>query len=269
MNHGLIFDLQRCCPHDGPGLRTTVFLKGCNLRCHWCHNPESWHMQPELMHYPQKCIGCGKCFSLCSLGIHNINSQGGHQIDRAKCTACGICARQCFAKALEICGQERSVEDIMSQVRMDAAFYKNSGGGMTISGGEPLLQPEFTRSLLKAAKKEGIHAALDTAGDVDFALFERVLPYVDLLLYDCKHMDSIAHKDATGVGNERILDNLRKLGHGNKTIWLRVPVIPGFNDGEEYLQALREFGESLPAVTKLDLLEYHNFGEGKRKALGG
>ena len=266
---GFLFDIQRCCVHDGPGIRTTVFLKGCNLRCFWCHNPESWRLGHDLMAYPQKCIGCGKCFDVCPLGCHSVTPEGAHAIDREKCTACGACAKRCYAGALVMSGKERSVEDVMKSVRADAAFYRNSGGGMTISGGEPLLQPEFTLALLRAARAEGIHTALDTAGHVDYALFEQVMPVVDLLLFDCKCMDSAVHKRVTGVGNERILENLQRLGQGSVPLWVRVPVIPGVNDTEQNMLALRECLRDLPAVKRLDLLAYHNLGAGKHVSLGG
>ena len=266
---GMVFDIQRYSVHDGPGIRTTVFLKGCNLRCFWCHNPESWRTGADLLFYPVKCIGCGKCLAVCPLGCHSVAGGGERRIDRAKCTRCGACAKRCYAGALTLSGRERTVEDVMKSVRADAAFYKNSGGGMTISGGEPLLQPEFTLALLRAAKGEGIHTALDTAGHVDFALFQRALPHTDLLLFDCKCMDDTIHKDVTGVGNGRILENLRRLGQGSTPVWVRVPVVPGVNDTEQNMLALRAFLSGLPAVKRLDLLTYHNLGAGKHGNLGG
>jgi len=271
---GMVFDIQRCCVHDGPGIRTTVFLKGCNLRCFWCHNPESWRMEQDLLFYPTKCIGCGKCLAACPQGCHTLSDDGAHAIDRTKCTVCGTtpcggaCVRKCWPGALVQSGKERTVEDVMKTVRADAAFYRNSGGGMTVSGGEPLLQPEFTLALLRAAKEEGIHTALDTAGNVDFSLFKRVLPHVDLLLFDCKCMDSAVHKKATGAGNERILGNLKKSGQGETPVWVRVPVISGVNDTQENMTALRDFLSGLPAVKRLDLLAYHNLGAGKHASLG-
>jgi pyruvate formate lyase activating enzyme len=265
---GMVFDIQRCCVHDGPGIRTTVFLKGCNLRCFWCHNPESWRMEPDLLFYPTKCIGCGKCFEQCAQNCHSVSPDGAHQIDRGKCTLCGACAKRCYAGALVLSGKERSVEDVMKTVLADAAFYKNSGGGMTVSGGEPLLQPEFTLALLRAARSEGIHTALDTAGDVPHEVLQSAAPAVDLWLFDCKCMDSAAHRRATGAENTRILENLRRLGQGKIPLWVRVPVIPGLNDTQENMRALREFLEGLPAVTRLDLLPYHNLGAGKNANLG-
>ena len=266
---GMVFDIQRTSVHDGPGIRTTVFLKGCNLRCFWCHNPESWRADADLLFYPTKCIGCGKCLAACPWGCHGMTPEGGHTIARERCTQCGACVKKCYPGALVLSGRERSVEDVMKTVRADAAFYKNSGGGVTVSGGEPLLQPEFTLALLIAAKEEHIHTALDTAGNVDFALFERVLPYADLLLFDCKCMDSAVHKQVAGAGNERILENLRRLGQGDTPVWVRVPVVPGVNDTEQNMLALREFLSGLPAVRRLDLLAYHNLGAGKHANLGG
>jgi len=266
---GMVFDIQRCCVHDGPGIRTTVFLKGCNLRCFWCHNPESWRMGRDLMYYPQKCISCGKCFDSCPLGCHILKDGGEHVIDREKCTLCGACVKKCYPGALILSGRERGVEDVMKSVRADAAFYRNSGGGMTVSGGEPLLQPEFTLALLTAAKEEGIHTALDTAGHVEFAVMERVLPQADLLLFDCKCMDSAVHRQVTGAGNERVLENLRRLGQGSTPVWVRAPVIPGVNDTEENMLALRAFLADLPAVKRVELLAYHNLGAGKHGNLGG
>jgi len=265
---GLVFDIQRTSVHDGPGIRTTVFLKGCNLRCFWCHNPESWRTGRDLLFYAQKCIACGKCFDACPAGCHSLTDEQ-HVIDRGKCTLCGACVKTCWPGALALSGKERSVDDVMKAVRADAAFYRNSGGGMTVSGGEPLLQPDFCLALLKAARAEGIHTALDTAGHVDFALFERVLPWVDLLLFDCKCMDSAMHMQATGAGNGRILENLGRLGRGDVPVWVRVPVIPGVNDSEGNMLALRESLAELPAVKRVDLLTYHNLGAGKHVSLGG
>ncbi|MDR2686276.1 MAG: glycyl-radical enzyme activating protein [Oscillospiraceae bacterium] len=266
---GMVFDIQRCSVHDGPGIRTTVFLKGCNLRCFWCHNPESWRMGQDLMFYPTKCVGCGKCLAACPLGCHGVTPEGARRIDRETCAVCGACAKQCWPGALALSGRERSVEGVMESVRADAAFYRNSGGGMTVSGGEPLLQAGFTLALLKAAREEQIHTALDTAGHVEFALFERVMPQVDLLLFDCKCMDSAMHQQATGAGNGRILENLRRLGQGGVPIWARVPVVPGVNDTRENMLALRDFLSGLPAVKRVELLAYHNLGAGKHANLGG
>jgi pyruvate formate lyase activating enzyme len=265
---GMVFDVQRYSVHDGPGIRTTVFTKGCNLRCFWCHNPESYHVGRNLLFYPNKCIGCGKCFAACPVGCHNVDDRGKHQIDREACTVCGACAKVCFAGALTLSGSLRTVEDVMKTVRADAPFYRNSGGGMTVSGGEPLLQPEFTGALLAAAKAEGIHTALDTAGNVPYERFEAVLPNADLLLFDLKCMDNERHLQAVGAENTRILENLRRLGQGDTPVWIRIPVIPGVNDTEENMRAVAVFLAALPAVRRLELLPYHSLGAGKHESLG-
>ena len=268
MTEGMVFDIQRYSVHDGPGIRTTVFLKGCNLRCFWCHNPESYHMGQDLMFYPGKCIGCGKCFALCPQGCHSVDDEGVHQIDRVKCEVCGACAKRCYAGALALSGRLRSVEDVMKTVRADAPFFKNSGGGLTVSGGEPLLQPEFTLALLRAAKEEGIHTALDTAANVPYERLERALPHAGLLLFDLKCMDSTRHKEAAGAGNELILENLRRAGAGDTPLWVRIPVIPGVNDTPENMAAAAEALRGLPAVRRVELLPYHNLGAGKHENLG-
>lgn len=265
---GMVFDIQRYSVHDGPGIRTTVFLKGCNLRCFWCHNPESYRREPDLLFYPNKCINCGKCFRLCPLNCHSVDNAGAHQINRAACTACGVCSQKCYAGALVISGKWRSVEDVMQTVLADAVFYKNSGGGMTVSGGEPMMQPEFTLALLQAAKEAGLQTALDTAANYDYALLERAAPWADLFLVDCKCMDNALHKQATGVENIRILENLARMGQGAVPVWVRVPVVPGVNDSVQNMEALREFLVGLPAIAKMELLPYHNLGLSKHESLG-
>ncbi|MDR2647041.1 MAG: glycyl-radical enzyme activating protein [Oscillospiraceae bacterium] len=265
---GLVFDVQRYCVHDGPGIRTTVFLKGCNLRCFWCHNPESYSQTQDLMFYSNKCIACGKCFELCPHSCHTIADDGAHLIDRSKCTLCAACAKRCFAGALTMSGRMRTTADVMKTVRADAVFYRNSGGGLTVSGGEPMLQSAFVTELFQAARTEGIHTALDTAGNIDPREYDAVLPHTSLILFDLKCMDETVHKAATGVGLSRILENIRRMGRGSVPVWVRVPVILGVNATTENMRAVHRLLADLPAIKKLELLPYHNLGASKYENLG-
>lgn len=266
---GIIFDIQRYCVHDGPGIRTTVFFKGCSLRCFWCHNPESYKKTPELGFYPDKCIGCGKCLKACENGGHRIDAAGGRIIDRGACTACGRCARSCFAKAIMMIGRSYGVAEVMRQVLADAPFYKRSGGGLTCSGGEPLLQSGFLARLLAEARENGIHTAIDTAGNVAYGAFELAIPYADLVLYDLKCMDDARHREATGVSNALILDNFDRLASSGQTdIWVRIPVIPGVNDDMENMEETARFLSGRPAVKRVELLPYHSLGGGKYESFG-
>ena len=264
---GTVFNIQRFSVNDGPGIRTTVFLKGCMLRCLWCHNPESHSPRPQLMLYADRCIGCGKCIAACSAGLHNFGADGVHQIERENCAGCGRCAAECVG-ALEIAGREMSVEEILTEVQKDSAFYAHSGGGMTVSGGEPLMQPEFTTALFREAKQRGLHTCIETCG---FAPTETVLalaPYVDLFLWDVKETDSARHKEFTGVPNERILANLRALNAAGAKIVLRCPIIPGYNDREEHLRAVGALAEELTGVIRVDVEPYHPLGKSKAASLG-
>ena len=263
---GTIFNIQRFSLHDGPGIRTTVFLSGCNLRCRWCHNPESFSKKPTVRHYPIKCIGCAKCMEICPKQGH-ISVDGVHLIRRQDCIACGQCAAACFSGALEMSNRKASVEEILSTVLLDRPFYKEEGG-MTVSGGEPMLQPDFTAALLKGAKEAGIATALDTAGAVPWERYEAVLPYCDLILFDVKCMDPETHRWATGVDNALILENLTRLSHAGARILVRVPVVPGVNDTEENMAAMAAFLAPLSGVESVELLPYHPLGGGKYESLG-
>ncbi|MBN1568159.1 MAG: glycyl-radical enzyme activating protein [Acidobacteria bacterium] len=271
---GKIFDIQGFSVQDGPGIRTTVFLKGCPLRCPWCHSPESQQFNAQLSWIAMRCTGiekCGKCLDACTRQAISPGKSVPHptthekirhiRIDRSLCDNCGDCAAVCYPKALYICGTDYTVEEILARVSKDKPFYEHSGGGVTLSGGEPLCQPEFTRQLLKRLKENGIHTALDTSGYVPFDTMESILPYTDLFLYDLKHMDSARHKTVVGVSNEWILANAQKLARAEAKLQIRIPVIPDFNDSEESIKDIGLFCRSLGnAVTIIQLLPYHNLG---------
>ena len=250
-----IFDIQRCSYVDGPGIRTTVFFKGCNLRCAWCHNPESQSPNPQLLFYKNRCTGCGKCKEKCAYFLE-------------KCDLCGKCALYCPSDAREICGKEYTVDEIVCEIVKDKAFYESSGGGVTFSGGECMLQIDFLTEILKVCKENGIHTAVDTAGHVPYDYFERILPYTDLFLYDVKCYESKKQKRYTGVGNEQILDNLKGLLSTDAHVWVRIPVIPTVNDSPEEMESIRDMLRSFGTPEKVELLPYHAMGEHKYTAIG-
>ncbi|UCD45872.1 MAG: glycyl-radical enzyme activating protein [Candidatus Bathyarchaeota archaeon] len=264
---GTIFDIKHFAVHDGPGIRTTVFLKGCPLSCLWCHNPESISRQPQLLFTPRKCIGCGYCVDTCPRGAHKL-VDGRHVIDRESCAACGACAEGCYAGALEMAGRQVAVDEVMDEVLRDRTFHTNSGGGMTLSGGEPLAQRGFSLALLRAAKTEGLHTALDTSGFAPWELLEELLPHTDLVLYDLKHMDPERHAALTGVPNELILDNLCRLDSTGSPIWIRIPLIPGQNDDDPNYHSLGELLSHLENVDRVEILKYHRLAESKYESAG-
>ena len=262
---GLIFDIQKFSIHDGPGIRTTVFMKGCSLNCKWCSNPESINPYPEIMTYDIRCIGCGKCKEACPVGAINF-SEKGREIDWVKCDLCLQCAIVCPSKAIERTGIYMTVDEVLKKVEQDRIFYQNSGGGMTVSGGEALGQWAFVRELCKKCKERGIHTALDTTGNAPWQNIEEVLEYVDLVLYDCKHMDVQRHKQGTGVENGLILQNAEKVA-SRKRMWLRLPLIPGYNDSEWNIREFAEFASRIN-VEKVSVLPYHGLGGSKYPKLG-
>jgi pyruvate formate lyase activating enzyme len=261
-SEGFVFDIQRFSIHDGPGIRTTVFLKGCPLSCLWCHNPESQDPKPEIFFTASKCIGCLFCARMCERGGHRF-ADGKHVFDRSGCIRCGSCTRECYPQALEVAGKEMTAEEVIAEVKKDLAFYERSGGGMTLSGGEPLMQFEFTKAILEAAKAAGLHTCLETCG---YATPERVMavrPLTDLFLYDIKETDSVRHREYTGVSNDRILANLSALSAAGAKIVLRCAVVPGLNDRPDHFAAVAKLAEALAGVQAIDVLPYHPLGTSK------
>lgn len=264
---GLVFNIQRYSIQDGPGIRTTVFLKGCPLRCEWCSNPESQIPHPEIMFRSQQCQKWGTCADVCDVRAITL-IDGMPSLDRATCTLCMDCVEACPSGALEISGRRMTLEAVVEESCKDELFYSNSGGGVTLSGGEPLAQPEFSRLFMKACKDRAIHTALDTSGHAAWPIMESILEYTDLVLFDLKHLSPEEHLEGTNVKNDLILENLRKtLDSKTATVWIRIPVIPGYNDADPYLRELAlVLAEMRPA--KVSLLGYHEWGRSKYVALG-
>ena len=264
---GIVFDVQRYSLHDGPGLRTSVFLKGCPLHCRWCSNPESQQFGPELLLFSANCLVCGTCVDACALGARTV---AGEQLvwDRNLCTSCGACANVCPVQTMTQSGQRRKAGEVIVQVLRDVVFYQD-GGGLTLTGGEPLAQPAFAEALLRLAKAEYLNTAIETAGHAPWEVFERLMPYADLWLYDVKHLDSKTHREYTGLGNELILSNLRRLASLGVPISLRLPLIPGLNMTGDNLQRTAALAVDLGAsVRSVDLLPYHGLARAKYAALG-
>jgi len=266
---GLIFDIKRFAVHDGPGIRTTVFLKGCPLHCLWCHNPESIGRGFELFLRSSRCSRCYACLKVCpKKALSEGPDKGPVVVDRSKCDACGKCAEACMYEALEIAGRKDAVTDILAEIEKDRIFYEQSGGGVTLSGGEPLAQPEFSLALLQACRAAGLHTTLDTSGLASWESLNKVAAAADLILYDLKMMDEAAHKKYTGVSNIQILKNLVDLAGTDKPIRIRIPLAGGANDDEANIKATIAFLRPLTAVRRVDLLKYHKGGQEKYRNLG-
>lgn len=262
---GFISNIQQFSLDDGPGIRTTVFFRGCNLRCAWCHNPECIPFKTVLRYNNSVCIGCGLCAAACPNGCHVID-ENGHTVDRSSCTGCGNCVSHCPAGALELNGRGYTEDELFERVTADAEFFQSSGGGVTFSGGEPVLQNIFLTGILKRCREAGIHTAVDTAGNVLWDMFENVLPYTSLFLYDVKFVTPQRQLEATGVDNEKILKNLQKLCKRGANIWVRVPLIPDFHDLDE-IKKIADFLKALP-LERIELVPYHRYGVGKYASLG-
>ena len=265
---GILFNLQRFSTRDGPGIRTTLFFKGCPLRCAWCHNPEGLSPRPELVWYDGRCIGARDCLRACPEDALELTPQG-MEIDRQRCTLCGACAQACPAAALEVIGQAWTAEALLAEVQRDAIFYETSGGGVTLSGGEPTMQAAFAARLCRLCREAGVHVALDTCGAVPWERYEMVLPWVDLVLYDLKIYDGRRHQAATGADNAAILANARRIAGAGVPLWIRTPLIPGYTADAANIAALGEFiAAELPAVQRWELLAYTNLGGPKYRRLG-
>jgi len=260
-----LMDVKRFAVHDGPGIRTTLFLKGCSLKCIWCHNPEGISYKLQLAYYTHKCIGCGECVPVCSNQAHTIG-QNGHQLNRERCNGCGNCEAVCLGEALKLFGKEITVEEAVRIALEDRVFYAENGG-VTLSGGEPLLQAEFCAAVASALREHHIGTAIDTCGCVPWSAFERLLPLSDIFLFDIKHIDPDAHRKLTGQDNVLILDNLRKLSDAGARIEIRMPLVPGCNDSDETLDGIGRFLSEIH-IEKMRILPYHSMARSKYAALG-
>jgi pyruvate formate lyase activating enzyme len=264
---GLVFDVHRFSLYDGPGIRTTVFLKGCPLHCDWCHNPESQTYKPQLSFNPDKCINCFDCVDACPNEVHR-NVNGKHEVIWDSCQTSGECVKACSYGALKLIGSEYNIREIINEVLKDKNYYEKTGGGLTISGGEPLAQFEFTKALLEEAKKEGIHTCIDTCGLVSEEKFKAILPYTDLFLFDYKVSDEQDHKQYTGSGNRLILSNLDFLIRNGASVILRCPLVPGINDNTNHLKTISELAEKYPRLKGVEIMPYHSMGRDKAGYIG-
>lgn len=264
---GIITEIQRFSVHDGPGIRTTVFFKGCSNACTWCHNPETFIMKPQLEFFPDRCNGCGRCLTVCPRGVHSIDEEG-HIVNQSLCSSCGQCTNSCYAGALIITGRKMTAHEIMEQIRMDEPYYKRSGGGVTLSGGEPVLQWEFAKEILMKCKEAGIHTALQTAGNYDFEHLNALIPYLDLIMYDIKAFSEDIYKKMIRGERDQILNNLKALDRSDIPIIVRTPVIGSVNDNVNEIEAIAMFLAELTHLQQYMLLPYHGLGKVKYDALG-
>lgn len=265
MAYGTVFQIQRFSLHDGPGIRTTVFLKGCPLRCIWCHNPESLLPAPQLKYTKAHCICCRACAD-CKNRVHSFTDM--HHVDFKRCAQYGHCVSVCPANALSIIGRTYTAEQVIETVLRDKPYYLQSGGGLTVSGGEPLMQPEFAIRLLRLAKLANIHTCVDTSGYASWQVFQKIVPLTDLFLYDYKLSEEQAHLTYTGVSNTLILENLDRLYKSGAAIMIRCPIVPGINDTETHFEHIRELRRSYPRLAGIEIMPYHNIGAQKWQEIG-
>lgn len=262
---GTVFDIQRFSLHDGPGIRTIVFLKGCPLSCKWCSNPESQHIKPVIMYKKTDCLDCGRCMTVCKIGAINPEYKGC--INRDICSGCGECVNACPSGALVVKGKTMTIQQVVKELKKDATTYRRSGGGITLSGGEPLVQYAFASELLKACKAQGWNTAIETTGIGTEEAIETVIPYVDTVLLDIKHMDGEQHKKFTGADNELVKKHVPRICQISNTV-IRIPVVPGFNFSTEAVKSIAEYAKTLMGIRIIHLLPYHSFGENKYGLLG-
>ena len=268
MSLGRVFEIKRFAVHDGHGIRTTFFFKGCPLYCIWCHNPEGLSQEPEIALLERKCVKCSECVTSCMNGLHIIDNDAVHLITREGCTFCLDCVNACMADALKLYGKEYTVNELCKIAASDIDFYNQSGGGITCSGGEPLMQADFLEDFLSLCKEKALHTAVDTSGHASWLDFEKILPFTDIFYYDIKHMEPARHKELTGMDNNLILENLQKLSETGAAVEVRIPVIPGLNDDEENIQQTADFLKSIKTLKIVRPLPYHALSMSKYTSIG-
>lgn len=264
---GMITEIQRFSLNDGPGIRTTVFFKGCDMKCSWCHNPETLEMKPQLMFYSQKCIGCGHCFTECKTGAHYIDDSGAHKIDRLLCNSCGKCAEACYAQALVMCGKEMSVDEVMFEIEQDKPYYENSGGGVTLSGGEVLMQKEFAEEIADACHQKGIKIAVESNISLPFEEIEPLFSKMDFIMCDLKIFDEDRHRKYIGIGNSQILKNIKAIDGLGIPMIVRTPLIPGATDSVDNIREITKYLSGIKNLTRYEMLNFNPLGASKYDGL--